>query len=202
MNMIDEPQQRTSREKLLARHRRYNQSDAGRERNASYDRAPKGRARKLRYEIQRAARLGYEPYLRTAALGELTEYLASGSDLPFLQWLNETYPLPRLRPLAEVDAADRGAEAARLRLLESHRRYNASPKGRARYANYKARKISAGLCETGCGRPLATADGWRCNQCLDKKITPEKLLRNRRKGALRRRAARAAARGVVWGQRP
>ena len=51
--------------------------------------------------------------------------------------------------------------------------------------------IQAGLCGT-CGKlPLATADGWMCNPCLDKRLTPLRLLEARRKMAQRRHKARA-----------
>lgn len=53
---------------------------------------------------------------------------------------------------------------------------------------YQENQIALGLCSKGCGRPLATST--RCNECLDKEITPEKLLSARRRAALRRKVAR------------
>jgi len=48
------------------------------------------------------------------------------------------------------------------------------------------RLLGAGLCAQ-CGKlPLATADAWCCNPCLDKKVSPLELLKGRRRDARRR----------------
>jgi hypothetical protein len=81
----------------------------------------------------------------------------------------------------------------REKYLERQRRYNRSARGRARVRNYRERQLDKGLCQSGCGRPLASAASLSCNECLDKKISPLQLLRSRGRSALRRRTLRLVA---------
>lgn len=76
----------------MTKDRRYNVSDKGRARSARYDKTAKGMRRKIDYDIRR----GRNPYFQKDALAEREEYELSGSSLSFVDWLNETYPLPKL----------------------------------------------------------------------------------------------------------
>jgi hypothetical protein len=56
----------------------------------------------MRRKIECDIRRGRDPEWilegpRGDALREREEYEASGTSLPFFDWLNETYPLPKLR---------------------------------------------------------------------------------------------------------
>jgi len=83
------------------RHARYNHSEKGLIRSQRYDRSCKGRARKLRYEVGRRQEIRPAKWIagQKEALAELEGYLASGSSLKFYEWLDETFPLPPVRPL-------------------------------------------------------------------------------------------------------
>jgi hypothetical protein len=90
--MADDRHYNTS-EKGRARHRRYNASAKGRARSARFDVTAAGIRRKIEYD----ERDGHECFIQRDRLLEREKYEASGSSLPFHEWLNETYPLPMLR---------------------------------------------------------------------------------------------------------
>ena len=78
----------------MARNRRYNVSAKGRIRSARRDRTSNG----LRRRLNAAIRAGQEDTcVLEDALAEQEEHEASGSLLLFHIWLQETYPLPKLR---------------------------------------------------------------------------------------------------------
>jgi hypothetical protein len=83
--------------------------------------------------------------------------------------------------------------------LRREQRANNTPQAarhRALVRERAATLIERGLCSK-CGRqPLATADAWFCNECLDKKVSPLNLLKNRRRNALRRMVERAERRAA------
>lgn len=76
--------------------RRYNCSEKGRARHRRYEATARGLRRKLDYDL----RDGHDCRSQEEGLAEREEYEASGSSQPFHEWLDETHPLPRLRPLA------------------------------------------------------------------------------------------------------
>jgi hypothetical protein len=88
-------------EKGKARHARYNASGKGWQRQQRYDNTAAGMRRKIRHDIEVRGR--DEEWIwdgpRGDELREREEYEASGSTLSFVDWLNEVYPLPRLRKL-------------------------------------------------------------------------------------------------------
>jgi hypothetical protein len=78
----------------LARHRRYNVSAQGRLRAWRYNRSGKGIARRIRAEEYSAGDMRRRNL--EAMLEEREAYEASGSSLPFHEWLDECDPLPKL----------------------------------------------------------------------------------------------------------
>jgi hypothetical protein len=88
-------------EKGRARHARYNETAKGWVRSNRYDHTAAGIRRKIESDIRR----GRDPEWileggRGDALRKREEYEASGTSLSFVDWLEETYPLPKLRMLA------------------------------------------------------------------------------------------------------
>ena len=85
-------------EKGRARHERYNATGKGWARNNHYEHTAAGMRRKIECDIRR----GRDPKWildgsRATRSAKREEYEASGTSLPFFDWLNETYPLPKLR---------------------------------------------------------------------------------------------------------
>jgi hypothetical protein len=115
----------------MSKHIRYNHSEKGRAPNERYEHSQKARLRKLRWEVENRVPFNRFPELavQKEALGELEEYLASGSSLPFYAWLNETYPLPKLSPRGFwlriapplTNCQERLCQNAKTRFQSSHR---------------------------------------------------------------------------------
>jgi hypothetical protein len=85
-------------EKGRARHERYNATGKGWARNNRYEHTAAGMRRKIECDIRR----GRDPEWildgsRATRSANARSYEASGTSLPFFDWLNETYPLPKLR---------------------------------------------------------------------------------------------------------
>jgi hypothetical protein len=74
------------------RDARYNRSDKGWERNYRYEKTARALRRKNEFDKRR----GRNPSIQESRWAERDEYERSGSSLEFLDWLNETYPLPKL----------------------------------------------------------------------------------------------------------
>lgn len=83
-------------------------------------------------------------------------------------------------------------EANHERVLERKRRWSKEnpEKKRAIARRYAEKTLGQGLCSYCGKRPLATADAWGCNECLDKKVSALNLLKARRRMALANRAKR------------
>jgi hypothetical protein len=84
--------------------RDYNKTSRGRERTLRYEATAAAIRRKVRYDLERFDR-DYEPYLQLDRLQEREEYEASGSDLPFYEWLEKCRPLPKLGRLVTEGSA-------------------------------------------------------------------------------------------------
>ena len=84
-------------EKLRARTRRYDASLKGAERRQRYEVTAKALRRKIDFDQRR----GRDTRLQQDRLSERERYEASGSGLPFYEWLSVFEPLPKLVALSK-----------------------------------------------------------------------------------------------------
>jgi hypothetical protein len=73
----------------------YRRSPKGQRRDQRYEKTAAGLRRRINYDKLR----GRDTRVLEDALAERAEYEASGSELSFVDWLEQTYPLPPFRPL-------------------------------------------------------------------------------------------------------
>ena len=76
----------------MTKRERYNCSEKGRARNRRYEATAAALRRKMEYDVLRGRKI---TAVAESALAEREEYEASGTSLSFIEWLDETYPLPK-----------------------------------------------------------------------------------------------------------